>query len=353
MTASGPEDPALDRAAIRRWMDEQELGSGPLSTFEPLSGGTQNVMVAFERAGRRYVLRRGPKHLRPRSNRNISREITLLASLASTSVPHARLIAACEDPTVLHGAIFYLMEPVDGFNARVALPDRWEHDIAIRHRAGLALVEALATLGAVDHERVGLGGFGKPDNFLERQVDRWMGELDSYSTLPGYAGPEIDGLDRVAAWLTDNRPSSWSPGILHGDYHVANVMFRPDRGEVAAIVDWEMSTIGDPVLDLGQLIAVWPEGSGTDLIGSALARAGGLPAADELVVHYGERSARDLSAIDWYVVLGCFKLGIVLEGTYARAQAGKADPATGMALHATTLALFARARQRISGRSQA
>jgi aminoglycoside phosphotransferase (APT) family kinase protein len=295
-------------------------------------------------------LRRGPEHLRARSNHNILREITLLGALAGTDVPHARLIAASENPDVLHGAVFYLMEPVDGFNARVALPPSWLDDVAIRHRAGLALVEALATLGGVDHEQVGLGGFGKPDTFLERQVGRWMGELDSYSSLPGYGGPEIEGIDRVASWLTDNRPTTWSPGIMHGDYHIANVMFAHDRPEVAAIVDWEMSTIGDPVLDLGQLIAVWPEADGEDdLIGSALAHAGGLPGADEVAARYAERSGRDLSALDWYIVLGCFKLGIVLEGTYARAQAGRADPATGESLHGTTLELFGRARRRIAG----
>lgn len=350
---SGSADLVLDRAVIHQWMDDHDLGAGPLSEFEPLTGGTQNVMVVFSRAGRRYVLRRGPEHLRPRSNQNIQREIRLLASLAGTEVPHARLIAACEDPEVLHGAVFYLMEPVDGFNACVALPTLWQQDAAIRHRAGLALVEALATLGSVDYEQVGLSGFGKPDNFLGRQVDRWMAELDTYSALPGYAGPQIEGIDRVASWLSANRPTTWSPGILHGDYHVANVMFTPDRAEVAAIVDWEMSTIGDPVLDLGQMFALWPEADGDDdLIGSGLARAGGLPTVDELIAHYAERSTRDLSAIDWYIVLGCFKLGIVLEGTYARAQAGQADLATGEALHRTTLDLFARARRRVGERSQ-
>jgi aminoglycoside phosphotransferase (APT) family kinase protein len=344
------DDQVLDRTAIAAWMDGQGLGDGPLSSFEPLSGGTQNVMVSFTRAGRRYVLRRGPEHLRERSNQNILREITLLAALAGTDVPHARLIGACEDPDVLHGAVFYLMEPVEGFNARVALPPLWQQDAGIRHQAGFALVDALATLAGVDHERVGLDGFGKPENFLERQVGRWMGELETYSALPGYAGPQIEGVDRVASWLADNRPTRWSPGILHGDYHVANVMYAHDRPEVAAIVDWEMSTIGDPVLDLGQMIALWPEADGDDdLIQSALAHAGGLPNADELVARYAERSTRDLSAIDWYAVLGCFKLGIVLEGTYARAQAGQADLATGEDLHRTTLGLFARARRRIGG----
>jgi aminoglycoside phosphotransferase (APT) family kinase protein len=343
------DDMTLDRGAIAAWMDERGLGSGHLGEFRPLSGGTQNVMVAFTRSGQTYVLRRGPRHLRPRSNHNILREITLLGALAPTSVPHPRLIAGCESEDVLHGAVFYLMEPVDGFNASVGLPPEFEHDRQARRQLGLSMADALAGLGSVDYEKVGLAGFGKPDGFLERQVTRWMGELDSFSALAGYGGPEIDGLEQVAVWLESNRPSSGKPGILHGDFHVANVMFGYGKPRVAAIVDWEMSTIGDPVLDLGSLLAVWPEADGEDdLIGSALARLGGLPAEAEMIARYAEGSARDLSAIDWYVVLGCFKLGIILEGSYARARAGQADVATGDRLHATSLSLFDRARRRIA-----
>jgi aminoglycoside phosphotransferase (APT) family kinase protein len=344
------DDSVLDRSAIAAWMDEQGLGCGELGEFAPLPGGTQNVMAMFSRSGRRYVIRRGPRHLRPRSNQNITREMTLLEALGSTEVPHARLIASCRREDVLHGAVFYLMEPVDGFNAAVSLPASWLADRDIRHRMGMSLVDALADLGSVDYEQAGLAGFGKPDGFLERQVPRWMSELESFSRLAGYAGPELGDVDSVANWLADNRPSVEQPGILHGDYHVANVMFAHDRPEVAAILDWEMSTIGDSVLDLGALLAVWPLADGQpDLIGSAYALAGGLPSEGELVARYAERSGRDVTAIDWYAVLGCFKLGIVLEGTYARAHAGQADMATGERLHATALQLFERARRRLAG----
>jgi aminoglycoside phosphotransferase (APT) family kinase protein len=344
------DDAVLDRGAITAWMDERGLGSGELGAFRPLAGGTQNVMVMFTRAGQSYVLRRGPRHLRARSNQNILREMRLLGALASTDVPHPRLIASCDRQDLLHGAVFYLMEPVDGFNAAVGLPPAWEQDGRVHWSMGLAMADALASLGTVDYEQVGLTGFGKPDGFLERQVTRWMGELDSFSALAEYEGPQLGGIEPIATWLEDNRPRSWAPGILHGDYHVANVMFGYRVPEVAAIVDWEMSTIGDPLLDLGSLLAVWPQADGEDdLIGSALARLGGLPPGPELVARYAERSDRDLSALDWYVVLGCFKLGIILEGTYARAQAGQADIATGDRLHATSLRLFDRARRRIAG----
>jgi len=340
---------SVDWAAVAGWMDEQGLGAGELSEVTPLSGGTQNVMVAFRRAGRRYVLRRGPVHLRSRSNDVIRREMTMLDALTGTEVPHPRLIAGCTDESVLGGAVFYLMEPVDGFNASVELPPAQSADRELRHRMGLGMIDALVTLGAVDYEQAGLAGFGKPDGFLERQVPRWLAELESYSDLVGYDGPALDGVDAVAAWLEANRPRDWRAGILHGDFHIANVMFDPVEPRVAAIVDWEMSTIGDPLLDLGWLLAIWPDADGSDdVIGSALARAGGLPAERELVARYAERSDRDLAALNWYVVLGCFKLGIVLEGTYARSRAGLAPVATGERLHATTIRLFERAKRRIA-----
>ena len=346
MTAD-PVTDAVDAAAVAAWMDGAGLGAGRLEDLRPLPGGTQNVMLRFRRSGRDYVLRRGPRHLRPRSNQNILREITVVSALATTDVPHARLIAACTDPSVLGDAVFYLMEPVDGYNAAVELPPRVAADAAERHAMGLHAARALAVLGEVDPSAVGLDGFGKPDGFLERQVSRWIGELSSFSELDGYAGPELPGVDRLASWLEANRPPQGQTGILHGDYHLANVMFTHGGPEIAAIVDWEMSTVGDPLLDLGALLAVWPEaGDAPDLIGTALSVAGGLPSEHELIAEYARHSSRDLSALDWYAVLAAFKLGIVLEGTNARAQAGMADPATGDRLHAHALALFGRALRR-------
>lgn len=336
-------DLPVDFAAVSAWMDEQGLGSGPIENPEPVGGGTQNILVRFTRAGTEYVLRRGPKHLRPKSNDVLRREMRLLEALSGTDVPHPRLVAACPDETVLDGAVFYLMEPVDGFNATVSLPPLHAGDAAIRHAMGLAAADALARLGAVDYQAIGLGDYGKPEGFLERQVPRWLSELESYSRHEGYPGPEIPGVGDVADWLEANRPNSFQPGVMHGDYHLANLMYRHDGPEVAAIVDWEMSTVGDPLLDLGWLLATWPGDDGMD-VGAALAAAGGLPTATELIAQYAQRSDRDLSAMPWYTVLACFKLGIVLEGTHARACAGKAPREIGDQLHATTLALFTRAQ---------
>ena len=337
------ETAGVDLAAVAAWMDGQGLGSGPLEDAVLLAGGTQNILLKFSRAGRSYVLRRPPPHLRANSNETMRREARVLAAIAGTEVPHPGLIAACGDETVI-GAAFYLMEPIDGFNPTTGLPPLHAGSEAIRRRMGLSLVEGIAALGALDYRALGLEGFGKPDNYLERQVARWKAQLDSYAEFDGWTGPaEIPGVDRVAAWLDAHRPSTFQPGIIHGDYHLANVMYRHDSGDLAAIVDWELTTIGDPLLDLGWLMATWPEGETPAPGAVGVQPWTGFPTADELVEHYRPRTTRDLSTLDWYAVLACFKLGIILEGTHARACAGRAPKATGDRLHATTIGLFQRA----------
>ncbi|GAA3239114.1 phosphotransferase family protein [Actinocorallia longicatena] len=338
----------VDYEVLASWMDSQGLPGGEIEDVEQLGGGTQNVLLKFRRGGTEFVLRRGPKHLRAKTNEVLRREARVLSALDGTDVPAPRIIAACPDETVMHGAVFYLMTPVDGFNATTGLPALHAGDASIRHRMGLEAAISLARLGAVDHEAVGLDGYGRPEGFLERQVPRWTSELEGYSKLDGYDGPEIPGLDDVAAWLESHRPADWRPGIMHGDYHLANLMFSPSGPEVAAIVDWEMSTIGDPLLDLGWLLATWPDADSVDIAGP-VGQAGGLPEPAELIAAYAANSTRNLDAIDWYAVLACFKLGIVLEGTHARAAAGKAPREVGDLLHTITLGLFARAEKFISG----
>lgn len=337
------ETAGVDLAAVAAWMDGQGLGSGPIEDAVLLAGGTQNILLKFNRSGRDYVLRRPPPHLRANSNETMRREARVLAAIAGTTVPHPGLIAACGDETII-GAAFYLMEPIDGFNPTTGLPPLHAGSQAIRHRMGLSLVEGIAALGALDYRALGLEGFGKPDNYLERQVARWKTQLDSYAEFDGWTGPaEIPGVDKVAAWLDAHRPSSFQPGIIHGDYHLANVMYRHDSGDLAAIVDWELTTIGDPLLDLGWLMATWPEGETPAPGAVGVQPWTGFPTAEELVEHYRPRTTRDLSTLDWYAVLACYKLGIILEGTHARACAGRAPKATGDRLHATTLGLFQRA----------
>jgi aminoglycoside phosphotransferase (APT) family kinase protein len=335
----------VDLAALSSWMDRQGLGHGPLTDIVRLAGGTQNILLKFSRSGRAYVLRRPPPVLRANSNETMRREARVLAALKGTNVPHPELIAACPDETVL-GAAFYLMEPIDGYNATTGLPEPFASSPQLRHQMGLSLVDGIAALGAQDYVALGLKGLGKPDNYLERQVSRWKAQLESYAEFPEWDGlkdlPDIAGVSR---WLEENRPQTFQPGIIHGDYHLANVMYRFDAPRLAAIVDWELTTIGDPLLDLGWLLATWPEGN-TGTV--SVTPWEGFPSADELVAHYAAQTTRDLSHIHWYGVLACYKLGIILEGTYARACAGKAPKATGDQLHASTIGLLERANRWIS-----
>ncbi len=341
-------DTPVDIAALEAWMDVQQLGRGPIEDVVSLGGGTQNILLRFGRAGRSYIFRRPPPHPRANSNETMRREARVLAALADTAVPHPRLIAACPDEAVL-GVAFYLMEPVEGFNPIVGFPLLHAGSEEVRHRMGLALIEGIATLGAVDYQAVGLEGFGKPENFLGRQVARWQSQLASYSAYPKWPGPDASlGVEEIAAWLDANRPATFTPGILHGDYHIGNVLYRLDSPGLAAIVDWELATIGDPLLDLGWVLANWPEesdGEGTnDAIVVDVQPWSGFPTPAELVDHYRARSTRDLSAILWYAVLACYKLGIILEGTHARSFEGQAGQAIGERHHRKSMALFRRAR---------
>ncbi|MBK8197086.1 MAG: phosphotransferase family protein [Acidobacteria bacterium] len=343
--ASNAPDNTVDLVALAAWMDGQGLGRGPLEDIVRLAGGTQNILLKFSRAGRSYVLRRPPPVLRANSNETMRREARVLAALKGTGVPHPELIAACPDEDVL-GAAFYLMQPIDGYNPATGLPEPFVSSAQLRREMGLSLVDGIAALGAQDYVALGLTGLGKPDNYLERQVGRWKAQLESYAEFPEWDGlkdlPDIAGVGR---WLEEHRPRSFAPGIIHGDYHLANVMYRFDAPKLAAIVDWELTTIGDPLLDLGWLLATWPEDGATAV---TVTPWEGFPSADELVAHYAAQTTRDLSQIHWYGVLACYKLGIILEGTYARACAGKAPKATGDQLHASTINLLERANRWIS-----
>jgi aminoglycoside phosphotransferase (APT) family kinase protein len=334
----------LDFDRLQLWMDRQGLERGPIEEVTQLTGGSQNVIVKFLRGGRWFVLRRPPASPRMDGSETMRREARVLKALAGTDVPHAPLIAACADNEVL-GAAFYLMEPVEGFNPAVGLPLLHAGDPQVRRRMGLAMIDGLAALAKLDFRAKGLTDLGKPEGFLERQVGRWHSQLEGYEEYEGWPGTaDLPGVDRVGAWLVANQPHAFKPGIMHGDYHLKNVMFRLDSPELAAIVDWELTTIGDPLIDLGWLVATW-RGPGGAIEGTPIVIEPweGFPEASELVERYGEQTGTDVSAIRWYSVFACYKLASLLEGTYARACAGKAPMETGERLHGNAVRLFSRA----------
>lgn len=339
--------PLVDLAALRAWMDDQGVGQGPIEDVRALSGGTQNIILSFQRGAARYVLRRPPVSPYADGSETMRREARVLKGLANTAVPHPRLIADCPDAGVL-GAAFYLMEAVSGFCASQGMPPTHAADPAMQHAMGLAVIDALAALRKVDPHATALVDFGRLDGFLERQVPRWLKQLDSYAAYEGWDGrADLPGVEKLAAWLGANLPSVYRPGLIHGDFHLGNLLFSPTGPEVAAIVDWEIATLGDPTIDLGCLLATWtdPDGSHPGCI--PVEPWLGFPTEAELADRYVELTDCRREHVDWFVVLACFKLAILQEGTYARAAVGKADRATADWLHGASIKLLERALSRI------
>jgi aminoglycoside phosphotransferase (APT) family kinase protein len=304
---------AIDTAALGRWLDAQRApGDGEQPVLSPLTGGSQNTLFSVERGGERMVIRMpGPRADAARLD-GLLREIRLVRALKGTDVPHAELIAADETGDVL-GQPMYVMAAVDGWNST---GDRWPapFDTDLDARRGLAfqLVEGAAKLGRVDWRAQGLDGFGRPDGFHDRQVDRWLSFLQAYQVR------ELPGLDEAADWLRNHRPTSYTPGIMHGDYQFANVMYAHGApARLAAIIDWEMTTVGDPLLDLAWALLGY-DGEQPRTAGY-YADLAGMPTRSELLEHYEAVSGLSTAHIDYYLVLANWKLGIVLEKTYAAA----------------------------------
>lgn len=329
----------MDLVGLAAWCERQGLGSGPISDATRLGGGSQNVMLSFSLAGRRLVLRMPPEHKRPRSDETIRRESRVLRALADTDVPHARLVAACPELEPL-GSAFFVTEHVDGLSLWAELP--WPDDLARQHRVGLAVADAFAALALVQVEAAGLADLSRTDGWLERQPDRWWDQLTSYADLDGLGPYRLAGADDVHTWLTGARPAQWTVGLCHGDGHLGNVLVRRDGGGVAAIVDWELASLGDPLLDLAQLLVTWPSAGG---VYADRVRAPGLPGRDELVARWAERSGRSVADLPWFEVLAAYRLGVLLEGTQARARSGQAPADVGAVLHARAQALIDHARK--------
>ncbi len=318
-----------------------------MTTARKLAGGLQNNVFLIERAGASLVLRRPPKHLRPESNDTMLREARILKALAGTPVPHPRFYALCEDLSVI-GACFYVMEPLEGFAPTGALRGAYATDPAWRRAMGEELVRAASALGAVDHKAVGLATLGKPDNWHERQVSRWRSQLEGYRAMPNYGGNELPHVDEVGRWLNDNLPGNRRIGIIHGDFQFPNVMFSLSAPRISGVIDWELATLGDPLLDLGWVLTSWweegdPEGK------KPLVQPwdGFLPRA-ELIRLYGEISGRDMSVMPWFFTLACYKLACLLEGTYARSKAGQIPADVGEQVHGYAVWLMAKAMQLIA-----
>jgi aminoglycoside phosphotransferase (APT) family kinase protein len=311
------QDPVLDHDQLVKWMDQIGLpGRGAPLEQRYISGGSQNEIYEIRRGDLHGAIRIPPATAPESRDDGILREWRIIDALDGTDVPHTQAIAVCEDKAVL-GRTFYIMGYVDGWSP-MQMDRHWPEPFAsdIDARKGLAyqLVEGIALLGRVDWQAKGLQDLGRPDGFHDRQVERWTNFLNRIK------GRDLPGFDVAAAWLRDHRPIDFVPGLMHGDYQFANVMFRDGApARLAAIVDWEMGTVGDPKLDLGWVVQSWPQDTDDPaLSGAGYADMYGMPSREEVVDHYSRVSGRQVDDLDYYIILAKWKLGVVLEQGYQR-----------------------------------
>ncbi|MBM7170306.1 phosphotransferase family protein [Streptomyces sp. G44] len=313
MSADHP--PGLDLDQLRGHLDRERPGlvGGPL-TARLIEGGRSNLTYAVTDGAARWVVRRPPLGHVLATAHDMKREHRVIEALHPTDVPVPAPVLLCDDDTVM-GAPFYVMEFVDG------TPYRTAEELAPlgpeRTRAAvLGLVDTLVDLHAVDPRAVGLGDFGRPEGFLDRQLRRWGKQLDASRNR------DLAGVDELHAALGRSLPASPAPAVVHGDYRLDNALIGEDD-RIKAVLDWEMSTLGDPLTDLGLLAMYSARLEVPDSPVSTTAGAPGHPDPAELIERYAARSGRDVSSVSWYTAFAWFKLAVILEGIHYRYTLGQ------------------------------
>jgi aminoglycoside phosphotransferase (APT) family kinase protein len=310
-------DEAIDQPNLEAWFEDHVPTATPPLAFERISGGHSNLTYSVaDAADGRWALRRPPLGRRLASAHDMAREHRIISALQQTEVPVPPIVGLCEDEAV-NGAPFYVMDFVEGPILRSRSEAERSFDEAQRGPIGERVVDTLVSIHSIDPDRVGLGELGKKQDYVARQLHRWHGQWEKSKTR------ELAPIDSVHERLAARIPEQGPATIVHGDYRLDNMILTP-TGEVAAVVDWELCTLGDPLADMGLLMVYWPE-RGEDetlALGQPANLAPGFPAQEELKARYAERSGRDLSQLDFFVALGYWKLAIILEGVYARYTAG-------------------------------
>ncbi|MFC6065286.1 phosphotransferase family protein [Streptomyces ochraceiscleroticus] len=317
MTGTGAAVAGVDMAALQRYFARHVPECAGELSLRLLQGGRSNLTYEVTDGTHRWVLRRPPLGVLTPTAHDMGREFRVVSALGGTGVPVARAVLSCTDPEVI-GAPFCVVDFVEGTVLRDG-----EAAAALSpgdaRRSAEALVDALVELHSVDAVDAGLGGFGRPEGYLERQVRRWRGQWDKVATR------ELSGLDALYGRLTTSLPVSGTSAIVHGDYRLDNTILAPgDVGRIAAIVDWEMATLGDPLADLGMLLMYWDPACEPVLGARHVPTANpGFPAGRELAERYAALSGRDIGSLAFYQALGCFKLAVIAEGIHARYLAGQ------------------------------
>ncbi|HTE61163.1 MAG TPA: phosphotransferase family protein [Solirubrobacteraceae bacterium] len=311
----------LARSSLQHYLDGLGLGSGALEVT-PFSQGHSNLTYLIQREGLEVVLRRPPLGPLPPSSHDVLREARLVAALAGSGVRCPDIVDMCADPDVI-GAPFYLMSRVEG---RVLAESATAAFLPVEHRreAVIDLVEALVEIHAVPWRGGALETIGRPTGYLARQVRRFTELLDVNATRP------LPALQRVAGWLAENAPQQRETTLVHGDFRIGNVIYGPGAPSVAAVVDWELATLGDPLADLGYLQATYAEVEDDEdpmLALSGVTAAEGFPTPAEVAALYEQRSGRPVDELRWYTVLAVWKSAVFLEGSYKRYLSGTTDDA--------------------------
>jgi aminoglycoside phosphotransferase (APT) family kinase protein len=305
----------FDVPRFSAWLGEV-TGESVDVTVTAIRGGGSCEMFRVDHPGESWVVRRAPRAAVSATAHQVIREARIMEALSEQGVPVPRVLARSEDPTVL-GAPFFVMSFVEGdVIRRNGLPPALRDAPDTHSSIGEQLVDTLVDLHAVDWVGTELAEISRPEGFLDRQVDRWMTQLDTYRVR------ELDDVDELARWLQANIPERADLTVMHGDYKIDNVIWAPTAPpRIACIVDFEMTTVGDPLIDLAWAMIFWPE-DGNPIALAAPGTANGIqqehcqtPA--ELIKRYAAATGRDLSRFDWYQVFSAWKLAIVLEGSYA------------------------------------
>ncbi len=315
--ATGRADDGIDAPALESWFAANLADVALPLSFERIAGGHSNLTYRVtDAAGYSWALRRPPLGKTLGSAHDMAREHRVVSALGPTAVPVAPVAGLCEDEAV-NGAPFYVMEFVEGPVLRglaeaEAFPD--EDD---RRAIGERVADTLVAIHAVDPDQVGLGELGRKQDYVARQLRRWQGQWEKSKTR------ELPVVDRVHERLAARIPEQGPATLVHGDYRLDN-MILSQSGEVAAVLDWELCTLGDPLADVGQLVVYWadPEEESPIGLGQPANLAPGFPTREQLIGRYAERSGRDLSELDFYVALGYWKLAVIIEGVYRRYRDG-------------------------------
>jgi aminoglycoside phosphotransferase (APT) family kinase protein len=279
-------------------------------------------MFRVDRLGQAWVVRRAPLTAVSDTAHQVIREARIMEALGAAGVSVPTVLARNEDPAVL-GAPFFVMSYVDGgVIRRAGLPEALQQDPSSHGLIGEQLIDTLVQLHAVDWTKTALADLSHPQGFLSRQVDRWL------TQLAGYRARDLDGVDALAGWLRDNMPADGDLTVMHGDYKLDNVIWAPTPPpRIACVVDFEMTTVGDPLIDLAWAMIFWPEAGNPIALASPDAPHGidrdHCQTPDALIDRYAEATGRDLSHFDWYQVFSAWKLAIVLEASYAKYLRGQ------------------------------